>query len=264
MADSEDPVEKLRRALETESGSIADDKLRRLWRLARALSPTEVDSDIHRHTQEQLPALAAAALRGERVAQIFPNVVAHLDVCETCAGEYAGILDDMVEMEAYIGQPFPEPPPTTYLSPLGKLGDWLKKLVLPLVERLHLDDAEGVDLALESYFSWLPEFSDPAALRPAYETAMGFGGEGDQTLLLLIAGGFATDRLLGQFNAQEIRQLATSGRLNGIVEQTATQVAQQVQFERRLRDEFVRAYVAHVQRDPEAFATLFTRPNQAA
>ncbi|MBX2998816.1 MAG: hypothetical protein KF893_09930 [Caldilineaceae bacterium] len=262
MSDSADPLEQLRQVLNSTDTPLANDSVRRLRRLAHALLSTGFDEEAHQRCQERLPELAVAAQRGARVAALFPEEVAHLDVCETCAGDYADLLDDLAEMEAGVGQPFAEPPPAPRPSWRARLGQWLSDLVRPLVERLDLDDAEGVEWALQDYWELLPRISDPTDLHLDTSGAMAFGGQGNQTLLLLITSGFATQFLLSQYSQSQLRSLWQSGDLFTLAEHTATRVAHEVALDSELQKVFINGYVAHVKRDPEAFMQLATRPDQ--
>lgn len=260
MSDSTDPLEQLRRVLDS-TDAPANDSGRRLRRLAHALLSTEFDEAAHQRCQDRLPELAAAAQRGSRVAALFPEEVAHLDICELCAGDYADLLDDLAEMEAGVGQPFAEPPPAPRPSWRARLGQWLSDLVRPLVERFYLDDDKGVERSLQRYWDLLPDLSAPEQLRRLESGALAFGGQGNQTLLLLITGGFATQSLLSQYSRAQLLALIEQNQLAKVTERTAAEVARKVDLDPRLRKDFVRDYVAHVMRDPEAFASLATRPD---
>lgn len=239
------------------------DERRRLSRLAQAVLTEGHDAAMCERCQDNLPLLAVVAMDGGSIARLYPEETAHLDRCEVCAAEFAALLDNLQQMEQAVGDPSSLPPASVALRiPLVvQLDEWLSALVLPLAEKFRMDDEQGVRATLKSYHQWRQQLPNLIAPGPKQQMALGFGNTVDQTLLLLLAGGFVTDNLLAQYSAAQIRELSATGQLSDIIEQTAKDIVQALDMNRSLRQDFVRGYIRHVQRDVAEFASLFVRPD---
>ena len=230
---------------------------RRLRRLAQALTVDETrDTQDCRRVRQMLPRLAEAELRGERIARLFPDEVAHMDRCEECAMAYAELLDALMSLEDAVDEPqsILPPPLPARLTLVMRLRGWVVRVSKDMVAALQLADPANFEAAAQALLERLPELSHVLTPRQAEQMALGWGTDTDAARLMLACWD-ATEHIVGRYQAQELENLAASGRLPDVAREAATDTAKRLKLG-KLRARFVELYVAEVHANPSSLAAL--------
>ncbi len=232
-AQLDEAVSRLERALQYESGNPAD----------------------HARCQAAMPDMAAAELEGRRVAQRFPFAYAHLDACEECALEYGELLDTLLALEdGSLATAEPQPPLPGRLLTAMRIRGWVERTAKQVMEHAQTS-AGGVEMMIEMLLTRLHDLPPAAAPLQVQQLAMGFGGEDDETPLLL-ATWYATQQVAEQYSTKDLQALAKAGTLAKRAKTVAEETAQQLHLSRKLRNAFVEQFVHSLEADPAAFIQL--------
>ncbi len=230
---------------------------RRLRRLVQALTADETsDTQVCRRVRQMLPRLAEAELRGERIARLFPDEVAHMDRCEDCTTAYAELLDALMSLEETVGQPqsILPPPLPARLTLVMRLRGWVVRVSKDMAAALQLADPANFEAAAQALLERLPELPQVLTPRQAEQLALGWGTETDAARLMLACWD-ATEHIVGRYKPRELEDLAASGRLPDVARETATETAKRLKLG-KLRARFVELYVADVRANPSSLAAL--------
>lgn len=229
----------------------------RLHRLVQAIDADErADTTICRQVQQVLPRLAEAELRGERISRLFPIEVRHMDACEDCAMAYAELLDALISLEEAVGQqPFSQPPALpARLTMAMRLRSWVLKLSQEMAAALKLADPANFEAAAQALMERLPGLPQMLTPRQVEQMALGWGAEADSARLLLACWD-TTEKLVTGYTANQLDDMARSGRLADVARASAKDTAKRFKLSKQ-GARFVDLYVAQVQTDPAALAAL--------
>lgn len=254
--ESNPELERLTAAVQARAGQEGDAATAPLLRLARALTAETPPSEACERCRTDMPAMAEAELRGERLSQLFRASYAHLDICEECALQYAEILDMLMEMEAAAGLAVAAPPPALPPRMVAalRIRDWVSATVKGMMQRLR-GSAGDVEMMLGVLVERLPQLSLSPAPLEAGQFALAFGAEDEETPLLL-ATWFAAEKLADAHTVGELQSLAQEQRLTGRAKEIAEATARQLGLPRATRKTFVEQFVASATSDPAAFIAL--------
>jgi len=254
MSESSSDLDRLRQALNAQPSSSANAAQQPIRRLARALLAENVETTTHARVLAEMPAMAAAELRGDRLAQLFPDAVAHMDVCESCSLEYAQLLDMLLEMETFVPASAAPPALSPTLQTALRIRDWVMRTAQQLLHRAQITygDVNGM---LDTLLEGLSEMTTMPAPVQAQQWALGYGGEDDETPLVM-ATWFATQTLATQATAVELQSLADGDALGERARQIAEETARQMKLAKPMRSRFVEDYVRIVLADPQVFVAL--------
>ena len=230
--------------------------LERLERALRAAPPAPRD---HAATRAAMPALAAAELRGERIADLFPTEVAHLDVCADCSMDYGALVDALLELEAAAtggeAAALPAPRLPARLAVGLRLRGWvIAAAQVVLAGAQH--SAQGVEQMVDALVEGLGAAGGPgiggAATAPV---PLAFAGD-DPEAALIAATWHAAELLAGESSATQLAALAARGELVGRAQRAADEAARAVGLTRAARARFVEEFTRHLAADPAAAAAL--------
>lgn len=221
-------------------------------RLLAALETTPPDRRVCNRIRAAFPDMAAAELRGERIAQLFPVETAHLDGCTSCALEYGELLDALLALEAAAGST-PDAPtlPASMLTAL-RIRRWVTTTAQQVLQKT-LHSYGNVEAQIASWLEDLTAASSGAIQTPQPQMALAYGGENTE-MALIQATWFAAQALAEQYTVDELRALQARGVLAVPVRQAAEQVAKHLP--KRQRTAFVEAVVAQALADPAAVIEL--------
>lgn len=237
----------------------ADELARGLERLERALRAGPPAPRDHGPVRAAMPAMAAAELRGERIADLFPAEVGHLDACAACSLEYGALVDALLELDAAsVGgeaAALPAPHmPARLLAGLRLRGWVIGAAQAVLAGAQH--SAEGVEQAVDALVERLGAALGPgiggAAAAPV---PLAFDAD-DAESALIAATWRAAELLAGQASAAELAALAARGELARQARAAAEEAAHAVDLPRRARARFVAEFVRRVEADPAAVVAL--------
>jgi len=237
--------------------SQASQDAERLRRLAQAIDADEqADASVCRQVQQNLPRLAEAELRGERISRLFPVEIRHMDTCENCAMVYAELLDALIGLEESIGQePLNQPPALpARLTVVMRLRGWVLKLSQEMAAALKLADPATFEAAAQALMERLPALPQVLTPRQAEQLALGWGAEADSARLLLACWD-TTEHVVTAYTAQQLDDMVRAGRLADVARASAKDTAQRFKLGKQSA-RFVDLYVAQVQADPASLASL--------
>ena len=226
-----------------------------IGRLERALQYEEGAPEDHARCRAAMSDMAAAELEGRRVAQLFPAAYAHLDACESCALEYADLIDTLLGLERgdfAAAETAPPLPPKLLLA--VRIRGWVGRTAKQVLEqaRAGTDEIESfLDMLIERLRD-LPSTPSPVQVR---QMAMGFGGEDEETPLVL-ATWFAAQQIATQYTSQDLQAMVAAGTHGKQARSVAEATARQIQLGRRQQNAFVEQFVRSAETDPEEFVRL--------
>ncbi len=243
-----------------------------LLHLARAVAGAEDTTLTHEAVQEQLPEYLEAEMAGEPVGKLFPDIKRHLDLCPTCAEEYAALLDlalmeraDQLPMPPHI--PAPDlsflPPLTSapQAAPAPSLPDYVRDLarkvvasVAPQLER----ELRGMERA---FFRAVQSAQGELRLGSlAAAGGLGFsGGDAPPSLRYLAATYEVTRWLTTTLSPQDIEAQLAAGALDETLRQQAEAIARRLGMDGRAARSFADQYVTLVRGDKETLKGIAAR-----
>lgn len=192
-------------------------------RIARVITAGEPEPSVCDVIEMQLPEYIGAELRGEAAAQLFPEIHRHLMTCLACGALHAELL----ELETSPGlAPLPAPNLAGLLWPVeaGPLRDFVRRMAVELVKRLHLPLPGRFPALLDAFFEQVAEAGDQVWLQPWTAGAFGFDdSRSSSALKILLATWIATtgvrDRLVDEAPLVRYRR----GVFEGILRQAAAE-----------------------------------------
>jgi hypothetical protein len=207
-----------------------------------------------------LPGYVDAEVGGLAVAQLYPDVKRHLDLCSECAGEYLEMLELALAEDA--GEiPVPERLPTpdlAFLSPVPvSLPDYVRsvaeKVATLLAPRL-LSDLQAIS---DIFFERVAALGGRFSLGPAFAPALGFGaGDVPEALKVLAATYAATQATVEGLSPQEIAAQAGAGQLRETLRRQAEEAAREARLGPQAARAFAERYAEVAGRDPKALQQL--------
>lgn len=234
-----------------------DELARGLERLERALRAGPPSPRDHGPVRAAMPAMAAAELRGERIADLFPAEVAHLDVCAACSEEYGALVDALLELEAASLGGEAAAPPAAHMPARLAAGLRLRGWVIAAAQAVLAGaqrSAEGVEQAVDALVERL---GAPGALGGAAAAPVPLAFDaGDAGAALIAATWRATELLAGQASAAELAALAARGELAAQAHAAAEEAARAVGLPRAARARFTADFTRRVEADPAAVIAL--------
>jgi len=225
--------------------------------LARAvLGESEPDMS-HEECLAALPSYVDAEIAGERIADKFPRIKQHLDLCEECSTQYAELLEVTLaaqEGEIRVSDVIPEPD-------LGFLRDAFSDFVIEKAQRIlrTLPSASLSNLTAlaEVIFAQIEARGGKFVLQPglAHQLALDTGELSQATIALALSYA-ATQRLVQSLTPAQIDTLQTENRLQSHIEEIATTTAQEIQIETSLAKRLAREYARLVGADVQGLRAL--------
>lgn len=224
-------------------------------RLERALNYSDHDPAAHARCQAAMPDMAAAELEGRRVARLFPAEYAHLDACEECALGYGELLDTLLALESGgLAVDAPPPPLPGGLLTAMRIRGWVERTAREVMQRARTSTS-GVEMMIDLLLERLHELPLAPSPLQVQQMALGFGGEDDETPLLL-ATWYAAQQIAEQHSAAELQTMAQAGALSKAARAVASATADQMRLSRNLRSVFVEQFVRSLEADPAAFVQM--------
>ncbi len=226
-----------------------------LRRLGDALWSERDEQLSHAACLETLPDYIDAELAGETVAKLFSRVKHHLDRCDSCAQEYAELLDaEWAEQRGALTKPAAMPRPDLSFLPQPKRS--LQEIVLertrallPTLAPAHLRELEVI---ADTFFARVRQLGT-FELRAGAAQAMGLGGRDTNPALKLLAATYAiTQNLTRDITRAQFEEWLQQARLQQELETRANDAARDIGIERELAARFARAYAEQTAREPEA------------
>ncbi len=225
--------------------------------LARAVLG-ESESDVsHEECLAALPSYVDAEIAGENIADKFPRIKRHLDLCEECSTQYAELLEVALaaqEGEIRVSDVMPEPD-------LGFLHDAFSDFVIEKARRMlqTLSSAPLPDLKAiaEVILAQIEARGGKFILQPglAHQLALDAGELSEATIALALSYA-ATQRLVQSLTPAQIDALQTENRLHTHIEEIATTTAQEIRVEPSLAKRLAREYARLVGADVQGLRAL--------
>lgn len=225
-----------------------------LHRLGDALWSERDEQISHPACLEQLPDYIDAELAGEPVAKLFPRVKHHLDRCDSCAQEYAELLDaEWAEQRGALAKPAAMPRPDLSFLPQPKRT--LQEIVLertrallPTLAPAHLRELEVI---ADTFFARVQQLGT-FELRSNAAQAMGLGKRDTNPALNLLAASYATtETLTREITRPQFEEWLQRGTLQKELETRANVAARAINLEREFAARFARAYAEQFVRVPD-------------
>jgi len=231
--------------------------------LARAVFGESEPDVSHEECLAALPSYVDAEIAGEHIADKFPRIKRHLDLCEECSTQYAELLEVALaaqEGEIRVSDVIPKPD-------LGFLRDAFSDFVIEKARRIlqMLSSAPLPDLTAiaEVIVTQIEARGGKFILQPglAHQLALDAGEVSEATIVLAMTYA-ATQRLVQSLTPAQIDTLQTENRLQTRVEEIATATAQEIQIETSLAKRLAREYARLVGADVQSLRALIQQHHQ--
>lgn len=231
-----------------------------LRRFANVLWNPAADPLAHDECLDALPQFVDDEIAGERVAEMYPDVKHHLDRCDSCAAEYAELLDGaLAEQQELLPTPQTLPPPDlSFLAPAKPAtapppSVSLRELVLEwaraLVAKLAPGEEHNLGNIAETFFSrvQLPQTFEP---RPHTAREEDLATRYASPALLILSASYATTQMIcDEITITQLEDWSSQGTLRLELEARAAATAQRLGIERAPALQFATAYAAQASRD---------------
>lgn len=228
---------------------------RALQRLSDALWNETENPQEHAACLDLVPQVIDAELAGVSIVERYPAVKHHLDRCDTCAREYAALLEsEWAEQRGMLASAdnLPEPD-LSFLPPLKRplqavVLEWTRAILLQLAPK-NLGD---LDLVASSVFAQLTP-RRIAEGRSTYKHL--FGADPHATNLartLLTASYTSTREIVAQVSRGQFETWLNQQKLESEVETRALTVARALGFDYDTAKRFAHAFANQVVQDPTA------------
>lgn len=259
MDSFKDRQDKLRQRLRAQSNRLDP----RLQRLGDALWNTNDDALSHEACIEMLPEFVDAEVARQSVAQLFPAVKHHLDRCDTCAQEYAELLEaEWAEQRGALMKPQNIPRPDLSFLPKITPQPSLQEMVLertrallPLLAPAHLRELAVI---ADTFFARVQQLGT-FELRLGAAQALGLGQRDTNPALTFLAASYvATQTLLNQITRAQFDQWSHQGTLQQELETRAVTAARAIGIERETAARFARAYTQQIIQAPASLRAQLT------
>ncbi len=231
-----------------------------LRRLGDALWQPEQAQEAHAACLAALPEYIQAEVAGEPVAKLYAAVKHHLDRCDTCAAEYADLLQvALAEQQGLLPRPATTPRPDfSYLPSLSPLLrervlEWTQALVSALVPETLRD----LPLIADAFFARVTDTPRPVLGARTLREA-GPNNSPLSALHLLASCYGVTQDLIRDVSPQDLEAWRNAGTLARELETRARRAARAVGLDERTAEVFARAYALEVGRAPERLGQLLS------
>ena len=200
-----------------------------------------------------------AELRGENIAERFPDLWQHLLICDACGSIYADLLEVTILEEA--GQlPAPTTIPTPDLSflpsPAPTMRQVITEIATTIVTRIAPESITTFTLLCEAFFERVETLGGTFQIHSTSDLALAFGAETSFPLSILAAT-FETTRNLASM--VEKRPLADVTESNDLIKQTARKQARRLGQSRSRANKFAAEYLQAAREHP----SLLSNPEDA-
>lgn len=223
-----------------------------LLHLARAVAGVKDSTMSCEECELWLPSYVDEEVAGMKVADEYPEVKRHLDLCDSCAATYVEMLELALAEEAgEVIVPDSIPSPDLGFLPSVPFLTLVQETVSQVAEKIlsRLAPARLSELAImsETFFDRLNELGGRFALTPQTAPAMGFGGGETSVSLRTLAATYETTRqVVEAYTPQEIQAYINQGAWVGILSQTAEKVGRDM-MGRKEAQSFAPYYIAEMQ-----------------
>lgn len=222
-------------------------------RLGDALWNTTDDPQAHAECLERLPEVIDAELAGESIVQRFPTIKHHLDCCDTCAQEYAELLDsEWAEQHSVLSTAQSASPPNLGFLPPPRRS--LQEVVLEwtrgILAQLEPQTVSMSDALAKAVFTQLKPRQASEARAPYF-----FSQESDVTdgaRRTLAASYVSTQELVENVTRTQFDAWVSKQQLTSELESRALGAARSLGLEDKVVLRFARAYAAQVSLDASA------------
>ncbi len=205
-----------------------------LMHLARAVAGVEDPALSHEECETQLPTYVDEEVAGLKVAQLYPEVKHHLELCNRCAALYLDMLE-LALAEAAGQIPLTEPVPAPDLSflPAVSFVELAKGKVLEITRGILAKLAPAgigeLDIFGDIFFERLGEVGRDFILTPRSVSALGFSSEGAPLWLRTLVATYETTRRLAEsYLPEEIQAQLGRGEWLETVGKVAQQVGEEI------------------------------------
>ncbi len=256
MSEINSELDRLRAVVQSQSQTAGDAEQAPLLRLARALTAETPPPEACARCRAEMPAMAQAEMAGERLARLFPASYAHLDICEECSLQYAELLDMLMEMEAAVGQTAAISPPTLppRMTTALRIRNWVSATLRQMLDRFQVS-ADDVEEMLSALMERLPQLPAAPTALATEQMALAFGGEDEETPLLL-ATWFAAEKLADSYTTAQLHALTREKQLASRAREIAETTARQLNLSGSARRNFVEQFVKSVEADPAGVVAM--------
>jgi hypothetical protein len=212
-------------------------------RLLRALSTGEEVGD-HAACLAALAEFLEAEMADEDVARLFPEVQAHLDICEECDALHTEMLDLLMADELGL-IPELDHLPSLRMPREVLVRRWARNAAGAALDALR-QSRRDLDSAAEAFFDALAQTPGRLGLQ---EISLAFGlGESDSEALPFVAAAYYA--LAGisrevEKTSLDLQSKAEAGQLPGMLERTAREEAERVGLRGEAAQTFARALVVY-------------------
>lgn len=226
-------------------------------KLARAVVGESDDVLAHQDCLAALPIYVDAEMDSARVAEKFPNVKRHLDLCEECAAQYAELLETALanqagQIPAAIAIPMPD---LGFLS--LSLVDFVKQKAAEILAAIAPAQVPDLASITDIFFERLNGLGGKFVLQPRAVQALGFeSGELGTALVTLAATYAATDAIVNTFTPDQIESLAARNLLRSQIEESAHAAALAIQVEPGLAQKIAAQFAERTCADPASLRAL--------
>lgn len=230
-----------------------------LSRLGDALWNKEDEQLSHAACLEQLPEFIDAELAGEAVAKRLPRVKHHLDCCDTCAQEYAELLDtEWAEQRGALARPSNIPRPNLSFLPHAKrsLPEVVLERTRALLPSLAPASMRELGVIADTFFARVQHMGT-FELHHGAAQALGLGQRNANPALTTLAACYAaTQTVTREITRAQFDDWAQRKTLKQELETRANASARAIGIERDLAARFARAYSEQIAQDPASLRAL--------
>ncbi len=257
MAASKNSPDELRAQLRAKGTRLPEP----LQRLGDALW-NEPDAVItHEVCRAALPQLIEAELSGENVAETFASVKQHLDGCDSCATEYAELLDTAraAQRGALVSAQNIPRPDLAFLSkhpPARSMPETVLEWARGVLAAHAPTHTRELDVIAETFFERVKQLG-AFELRAGTAQAMGLDRrDPSPALATLAATHAATQALISEMTHAQFDAWIQQGTLRQELETHAAKAARDIGLAQEAASDFARAFAEQVVNDPTPLETL--------
>lgn len=224
-----------------------------LQRLGDALWNEADEPPSHAACLEQLPAYIDAELAGQPVARIFPAVKHHLDRCDTCGQEYAGLLEtEWAEQRGVLAKPETIPyPDLSFLPPSrSQLETLVLKYARAVLAVLDPKNLPNLDAVAAAFFA-PPKPGQALEERAVYTVDLDNAPGGTGAALTTLAASYATTQsIAAQVTRAQFDSWTGQARIKQNVEPLADASARAIGLNSAAAASFARVYAEQIEQEP--------------
>jgi len=225
-------------------------------KLARAILGEGSTDLSHEECRAVLPAYVDAEMGGERVANKFPRVKRHLDVCEGCSAQYAELLEVALAEQAGeipVSAVVPQPD-LTFLLDLPGFSRKIATRILRTISAVPLTDIASI---AEIVFEQIDALGGKFVLQPGWTRQLALdSGEVSEATVALAVTYAATQRVVKSLTPGQIDVLLAENRLQAQIEDMAIASAREIRVEASLAKRLAQEYARQVCAEPDVLRAL--------